>query len=150
MLAEAGKIPRPGAARINKGDIGVIGFVSDRVAVMYMGRIVESDDSKALLAAPAHPFTRALMEAIPLADRGRRIRASAEVSEPPSQFHRAVGCAYAPRCPLASAVCRAERPELHRIESGNRLVACHNVQVVSRLFPFRLKIRESEKESGRS
>jgi len=108
-------------------DIGVIGFVSDRVAVMYMGRIVESDDTKALLAAPAHPYTKALMEAIPVVGADRRILPSTQVSEPPSQFQRASGCAYAPRCPLATAECRETAPLLRPLGATGRLVACHNI-----------------------
>jgi oligopeptide/dipeptide ABC transporter ATP-binding protein len=108
-------------------DIGVIGFVSDRVAVMYMGRVVESDATKALLASPAHPYTKALMEAIPVVGPNRRIQAASALSEPPSQFHRATGCAYAPRCPLASSVCHETAPDLRPLSSSGRVVACHNV-----------------------
>jgi len=108
-------------------DIGVIGYVSDRVAVMYMGRIVELAETVSLIEAPAHPYTRALMDAVPRADAGTRIRGAIAVSELPSQFARPTGCAYAQRCPLATDRCRAEAPMLRPLGPDQRLIACHNV-----------------------
>jgi oligopeptide/dipeptide ABC transporter ATP-binding protein len=108
-------------------DLGVIGQISDRVAVMYMGRVVELAATPAVLESPVHPYTRALMDAIPRPDPSRRIAGAIELGEPPSQFDRPSGCAYAPRCPLASARCTKEAPQLRRIEHSDRLVACHNV-----------------------
>ncbi|MEO8531730.1 MAG: oligopeptide/dipeptide ABC transporter ATP-binding protein, partial [Deltaproteobacteria bacterium] len=108
-------------------DIGVIGTVSDRVAVMYMGEIVETAPTRPLLDAPLHPYTQALMAAIPRPDPASRIKGAVAISEPPSQFSRGPGCAYAPRCPLASDRCRSEAPTL-RIHSGpDHSVACHNI-----------------------
>lgn len=106
-------------------DIGVIGYVSHRVAVMYMGRIVELADAKAILDHPTHPYTLALMAAVPRPDPSVRIEGAMPASEPPSQFDRAAGCAYAPRCPLATDRCRVETPLLRLL--GARMVACHNV-----------------------
>jgi oligopeptide/dipeptide ABC transporter ATP-binding protein len=106
-------------------DIGVIGYVSHRVAVMYMGRIVEMADTKTILEHPTHPYTLALMAAVPRPDPSLRIAGAMPTSEPPSQFNRPSGCAYAPRCPLASERCRAEAPVLRAL--GDRVVACHNV-----------------------
>jgi len=106
-------------------DLGVIGHVSDRVAVMYMGRIVETADTRSILEAPMHPYTLALMAAVPKPDPTLRIARALETGEPPSQFGRPVGCAYAPRCPLASDRCRVEAPLLRPL--GARMVACHNV-----------------------
>jgi oligopeptide/dipeptide ABC transporter ATP-binding protein len=108
-------------------DIGVIGYVSDRVAVMYMGRVVELADTEPLLAEPAHPYTRALMAAVPRADAAVRIKGALPASEPPSQFARPAGCAFAPRCPLATERCRSEDPELRTWGADQRLVACHNI-----------------------
>lgn len=108
-------------------DIGVIGYVSDRVAVMYMGRVVELADTAPLLDAPAHPYTRALMAAVPRADASVRIKGALPASEPPSQFARPMGCAYAPRCPLATDRCRSETPVLRAWGADRRLVACHNI-----------------------
>jgi peptide/nickel transport system ATP-binding protein/oligopeptide transport system ATP-binding protein len=105
-------------------DMGVIGHVSDRVAVMYMGRIVEMGDTRSILDEPSHPYTRALMAAVPKPDPRLRIAGAVPASEPPSHFVRPAGCAYAPRCPLASGRCRNEAPLLRR--SGGAMVACHH------------------------
>ncbi len=106
-------------------DIGVIGYMSDRVAVMYMGRVVETDATRAVIDRPIHPYTLALMAAIPKPDTSVRIKGAIQAAEPPSQFTRPAGCSYAPRCPLASNRCRMEAPNLRPV--GTRLVACHNV-----------------------
>ena len=108
-------------------DLGVIGQISDRVAVMYMGRVVELAATRAILERPVHPYARALMDAVPRPDPSRRIAGAIELGEPPSQFDRPLGCAYAPRCPLASARCTKEAPQLRPIAPDDRLVACHNV-----------------------
>ncbi len=106
-------------------DIGVIGYVSHRVAVMYMGRIVEVAETNAILESPTHPYTRALMQAVPRPDPTLLILGAVPTGEPPSQFDRAGGCAYAPRCPLATDRCRIDAPLLRPL--GVRMVACHNV-----------------------
>ncbi len=108
-------------------DLGVIGQISDRVAVMYMGRIVEQAGTRTVLDHPIHPYTRALVAAIPSPDPSRRIQAAIETGEPPSLFEQPRGCAYAPRCPIASDRCRIDAPELRFIGHGDRAVACHNV-----------------------
>jgi oligopeptide/dipeptide ABC transporter ATP-binding protein len=108
-------------------DIGVIGQISSRVAVMYMGRIMELAATRALLENPVHPYTRALMNAIPKPDPSRRISGAIELGEPPSQFERPAGCVYAPRCPLASERCGRDAPQLRAVEQDNRMIACHNV-----------------------
>ena len=108
-------------------DIGVIGQISDRVAVMYMGRVVEVSDARTILDRAAHPYTRALMAAVPKPDPSQRIAGAIETGEPPSQFTRPAGCAYAARCPLSSERCRAEVPELRPLAADNRLAACHNL-----------------------
>jgi oligopeptide/dipeptide ABC transporter ATP-binding protein len=108
-------------------DLGVIGQISDRVAVMYMGRIVEQAGTRTVLDRPIHPYTRALVAAIPKPDPSRRIRGAIETGEPPSLFKQLRGCAYAPRCPIASERCRVETPELRSAAGDDRAVACHNV-----------------------
>jgi oligopeptide/dipeptide ABC transporter ATP-binding protein len=107
-------------------DLGVIGQISDRVAVMYMGRIVEFADARTILDRPLHPYTRALMAAMPKPDPSQRIAGGIEIGEPPSQFSRPAGCAYALRCPLATDRCKVEAPLLRDLDDGRR-VACHNV-----------------------
>ena len=106
-------------------DLGVIGQISNRVAVMYMGRIVEQAATRAVLDDPRHPYTRSLVAAIPKPDPSKRILGAIETGEPPSLFKRPSGCAYAPRCPLASQRCLVEVPELRSVD--DRAIACHNV-----------------------
>lgn len=108
-------------------DLGVIGLISDRVAVMYMGRLVELADTSTILDRPLHPYTRALMAAVPTPDPSKRIVGAVELGEPPSHFTRPPGCAYAARCPLAGSRCLAEVPDLRAIGADNRVVACHHV-----------------------
>ncbi len=102
-------------------NLAVVRQVSDRIGVMYLGRIVELAESEALFTAPRHPYTRALMEAIPdLAMTGRnRIPVGGEV---PSPINPPSGCPFHPRCPAANDRCRAELPAML---DG---VACHAVQ----------------------
>ena len=106
-------------------DLGVIGQISNRVAVMYMGRIVEQATTRTVLDDPRHPYTRSLMAAIPKPDPSKRILGAIETGEPPSLFKRPSGCAYAPRCPLASQRCLVDVPELRLVD--DRAFACHNV-----------------------
>ena len=102
-------------------NLAVVRQVSDRIGVMYLGRIVELAESEALFTNPRHPYTRALMQAIPdLEMTGReRIPVGGEV---PSPISPPPGCPFNPRCALANDRCRAERPALL---DG---VACHAVQ----------------------
>jgi peptide/nickel transport system ATP-binding protein len=105
-------------------DLGVVEHIGQRIAVMYLGRIVELADRDALFAAPQHPYTEALLQAAPVPDpRVRRTRPIIE-GEVPSLFDPPSGCAFHPRCPYAVARCRTEVPALRRIADG-RLVACH-------------------------
>ncbi|MGH7056932.1 MAG: ABC transporter ATP-binding protein [Acetobacteraceae bacterium] len=105
-------------------NLGVVEHIADRVAVMYLGRIVELADRAALFAQPAHPYTEALLAAAPAPDpHAVRERPIIE-GEVPSPIHPPSGCAFHPRCPYAVARCRAERPALAALADG-RLVACH-------------------------
>ena len=104
-------------------DLAVVRMISHRVIVMYMGRLAECADSEVLFDTPRHPYTRALLAAIPVPDpvvTPRRAPLRGEVSsllEPPA------GCVFHPRCPLAEARCSAEAPQLR--ELGGARVACH-------------------------
>ena len=102
-------------------DLAVVRQMADRIAVMYLGRIVEEGDVLAVLEAPAHPYTRALLNAVPRPDRPLPPPLKGDV---PSPIHPPQGCAFHTRCPLAQPRCSQERPELHRIAEG-RTVACH-------------------------
>jgi oligopeptide/dipeptide ABC transporter ATP-binding protein len=107
-------------------DLGVVQHISDRVAVMYLGRIVEIGDTAAVYHRPSHPYTRTLMDAVPRPDPARRKnRIAVPRGEVPSPLDPPPGCAFHPRCPIATDICRAERPMLRRVVSGAE-VACHH------------------------
>jgi oligopeptide/dipeptide ABC transporter ATP-binding protein len=108
-------------------DLGVVRHVSDRVAVMYVGRIVEVAPTEALYATPRHPYTQALMAAVPKADPSLRDTAAAPVGEVADPANPPPGCAFHPRCPFAVDRCRAERPILRDVGAG-QLAACHRVE----------------------
>ena len=106
-------------------NLAVVRQVSDRIGVMYLGRLAELAPAETLFRRPRHPYTRALMEAIPDLDMtGReRIPVGGEV---PSPITPPSGCAFHPRCPLANDRCKRERPDLK--PAGDALVACHAVE----------------------
>ena len=107
-------------------DLGVVQHISDRVAVMYLGRIVEIGDTAAVYRRPSHPYTRTLMDAVPRPDPSRRHnRNRVPRGEVPSPLDPPSGCAFHPRCPLATELCRAERPALRQVASGAE-AACHH------------------------
>ena len=106
-------------------DLKVVRQVSHEVAVMYLGRIVEQGDPEAIFADPLHPYSRALVSAIPVPGP-RRIERIVLQGDPPNPADRPAGCAFHPRCPLATAACREEVPQLKQAADGRR-VACHLV-----------------------
>lgn len=105
-------------------DLGVIGFMSDRVAVMYLGRLVEMAESEELFSHAAHPYTEALMAAAPSRDPSRRGRGQILSGEMPSPLSPPAGCAFHPRCPHARPLCRQQEPPLVQINHGHA-VRCH-------------------------
>jgi peptide/nickel transport system ATP-binding protein len=104
-------------------DLGVIQHLSDRVVVMYLGRVVETAPSEALFAEPNHPYTQALLEEVPRIDSRKR-RFEPIRGEIPSPIDPPPGCHFHPRCPFAVVRCRTEQPALKEIAPG-RLSACH-------------------------
>lgn len=104
-------------------DLSVVRHISDRVVIMYLGRVVEEAPADAVFAAPNHPYTQALLEEIPRLDRRRRAFSSVR-GEIPSPMNPPPGCHFHPRCPFAMEICTRVRPALADIGSGHRS-ACH-------------------------
>lgn len=105
-------------------DLGVVRHVSDRVAIMYLGRVVELADTVPLFDRPAHPYTRALLDSVPKLGAGRGAF-SAVAGEIPSPLNPPPGCAFHPRCPFAGPRCSVERPILKAGDNTPGTVACH-------------------------
>lgn len=108
-------------------DFGVVTEVCDHTLVMYAGRAVESGTTRTLLERPAHPYTRALLEARPRIDTAITDRLLALPGQPPDLLRLPQGCAFSPRCPIAIEACSTAVPPLSAIETG-RLAACIRLQ----------------------
>jgi oligopeptide/dipeptide ABC transporter ATP-binding protein len=105
-------------------NLSVVRHISTRIAVMYLGRIVEIADADALFERPTHPYTRALLSAVPVAHPREQRRREVLGGDVPSPMAVPAGCRFAPRCPMAQARCLADDPALVSQEAG-RQVACH-------------------------
>jgi oligopeptide/dipeptide ABC transporter ATP-binding protein len=105
-------------------NLAVVRHVSHRVAVMYLGRLIELADEAAIFARPLHPYTQALLAAVPQPDPRRRSREVAAPGEVPSPIDPPSGCHFHPRCPRAAAECRSTVPTFREAEPG-RWVRCH-------------------------
>jgi oligopeptide/dipeptide ABC transporter ATP-binding protein len=105
-------------------DLAVIGQVSDRIAVMYLGQIIELADRAELLAHPLHPYTEALISAVHVPDPHQKREGILLKGEVPSPIEPPPGCRFHTRCPRVKKICRQEAPILRQLE-GNHFVACH-------------------------
>ncbi|MFK5926257.1 MAG: ATP-binding cassette domain-containing protein [Desulfuromusa sp.] len=116
-------------------DLAVIEHVSDRIAVMYLGKIVELTSAEELYKNPSHPYTEALLNAVPTPDPSQP-RPKALKGEIPSPINPPSGCHFHPRCPYADTICSQQEPPLH--ETGTKhLVACHHADQVGRYLLLR-------------
>lgn len=105
--------------------MSVIRYMSDRILVMYAGKIVESGSRDDLLSQPLHPYTEMLLKAVPKVTKRQGLRLQeATIGEPPNLLELPKGCVFHPRCPYAKDICRQERPELRTVD-GDRQVSCH-------------------------
>ena len=117
-------------------NLAVVKHISDDVAVMYLGRIVEHTDSESLYAAPLHPYTQALISAIPIPDPSRKRKRFQLAGDVPSPANPPAGCHFHPRCPFALEICRTVYPTMTaapRSDEKIHRVACHRAGTVSLL-----------------
>ena len=105
-------------------NLPVVRHISDRLAIMYLGRIVEQGDCEAIFRNPAHPYTHALINGVPRPDPGKRRELVSLAGEMPSPARRPPGCDFHTRCPFAQDRCRVEEPERRSLADG-RAIRCH-------------------------
>lgn len=112
-------------------DMSVVKHISDRVGVLYLGKLVEVADKRDLFDDPAHPYTQALLRAVPIPDPDKRRTRALLEGDPPSPIDPPPGCRFHTRCPLAIELCTQATPDLERIYGGH-WVACHVVSGMGR------------------
>ncbi len=105
-------------------DLAVVRHISRRILVMYLGRIVETGEARAVCQSPRHPYTQALISAVPVVDPNSKRQRIILAGDVPSPIHPPAGCPFHPRCPVAEARCKTEVPALRETAPGRR-VACH-------------------------
>ena len=108
-------------------DLNVVQYISDRVMVMYLGKVVELGPVERIYAGTGHPYTRALLSAMPSMDPAHRTEAAPLTGDPPNPINPPSGCRFRTRCPHAEDVCAAREPPLSEQVAGHR-IACHMVQ----------------------
>jgi len=123
-------------------NVAAVRFAADRIAVMYLGRIVEHGPVRALLEHPVHPYTKALLAAVPVPDASRRRTRYRIGGDIPSLVDLPPGCRFAPRCPFVIDRCRVEDPPLLPMAGADRLVACHRADEVADIAPESLLATE--------
>lgn len=111
-------------------DLGVVRHISDRIIVMYLGKIVEIADKKSLFQNPQHPYTKALLSAIPSPDPERKKERIILKGDVPSPINPPTGCRFHTRCPFATDICKKQVPELRNLDHMNKghRAACHHIE----------------------
>jgi len=114
-------------------DLGVVKYICDRVAVMYLGQIVEISDAKELYAKPSHPYTQALLSSVPKPDPRQRSRGEILEGDVPSPSKPPSGCRFHTRCKYVTEICKQEEPLLRVAPQGSasHLAACHNLEKIN-------------------
>jgi len=130
---------RPVAYLLITHNVAAVRYAADRVAVMYLGRIVEVGPVRPVLEAPLHPYTKVLLAALPVADASRRRTRFRIGGDVPSLIDPPPGCRFAPRCPFVIERCRTEYPPLREVPGmPGRTVACHRAEEVRDVPPSEL------------
>jgi peptide/nickel transport system ATP-binding protein len=108
-------------------DLSVVRYMSDTIGVMYLGKLVEVGPADDVYYHPVHPYTKGLIDAIPLPDPGEELatRQKGVAGELPSNIHPPSGCRFRTRCPLAQDLCAEAEPPLRPFTAGGHLAACH-------------------------
>jgi peptide/nickel transport system ATP-binding protein len=106
-------------------DLAVVKSISDRIAVMYLGKLCEIGSAEAIYNRPAHPYTRALLDSVPVIDTTKPIESPPLLGEVPSPLNPPSGCRFRTRCPRATEICANEEPTTRQVE-GDQYVACHH------------------------
>lgn len=109
-------------------DLSVVQYMSDRIVVMYLGKVVEVAESRELYKMPLHPYTRALLSAIPIPKINHEKKREILEGEVPSPINKPTGCAFHPRCPQCMDICKKVDPALCSYEGGGHMAACHLYQ----------------------
>ncbi|EIS3744383.1 ABC transporter ATP-binding protein [Aeromonas hydrophila] len=117
-------------------DLSVVKHISDRIAVMYLGRIVELAEAQSLYLAPRHPYTQALISAIPVPDPRRRSQRILLTGDVPSPISPPSGCHFHQRCPYAGELCRTKAPSLQSCDGADHQVACHTPLPLAEAIPL--------------
>ena len=105
-------------------DLAVVKHISDRIAIMYLGKLVESAEGETVYREPKHPYTKSLISAIPIPDPHRKVKRQIITGDVPSPIDPPSGCSFHPRCPMVTDRCKHEAPQLRSIQT-NHLTACH-------------------------
>ena len=125
-------------------DLSVVKHISDRIAVMYLGEIVEQADTKTMFANTMHPYSLALLSAVPQVSVGKKVERIVLQGDVPSPINPGVGCRFAPRCWMASERCKTESPKLTEVEPGH-FVSCFYADKASTNSSLAKKIKGVKK-----